>query len=142
MGGVKMDKSSIADSVGVAADAGALDVIGVGTVSELVEGGRQIFVNAGSREILVVAVGERIFAMSGRCPHRSARLDHWGELRSETCEMFCKLHAWTFSLQTGEEVTPWPWPEFPREEREPLQLYSVIVRGRHVFVGVPTEPRQ
>jgi nitrite reductase/ring-hydroxylating ferredoxin subunit len=54
---------------------------------------------AGGVELVLVRRGERVYALSGRCPHRSARLAEHGELDGDL--LVCCKHGWDFRLDTG-----------------------------------------
>lgn len=103
----------------------------VGSVARLVEARQRIVTLVGAHEILAMAVGGRIFVIGNRCPHLVARLDQWGVIDAEKLEFTCRLHAWNFSLETGEEL----WEPCRRR----LTIYETVIRDGRVFARLPAE---
>jgi nitrite reductase (NADH) small subunit len=58
-------------------------------------------VSAGGREIAIFNLGDRFLAIGNRCPHRNGPLAD-GIASGDT--VVCPLHAWKFSLETGNGV--------------------------------------
>ena len=61
--------------------------------------GRAVMV--GEREIAIFNLGDRFLAISNRCPHKNGPLAD-GIVSGDT--VVCPLHAWQFSLATGQGV--------------------------------------
>jgi nitrite reductase (NADH) small subunit len=59
-------------------------------------------VTLGDREIAIFNLGDRFLAISNRCPHKSGPLAD-GIVSGNT--VTCPLHAWQFSLETGQGVS-------------------------------------
>jgi nitrite reductase/ring-hydroxylating ferredoxin subunit len=81
--------------------------------SELPPGSRKV-VKAGKREIVVLNVGDRLFAVYNRCPHQRAPLDAGSvggthlpspvgeyEFGKENEVLRCPWHHYEFDLETG-----------------------------------------
>ena len=58
-------------------------------------------VKVGNREVAIFNCGDRFLAVENRCPHRAGPLADG--IVSGTV-VVCPLHAWKFSLETGEGV--------------------------------------
>lgn len=58
-------------------------------------------VRLGDREIAIFNLGDRFLAVDNRCPHREGPLAD-GIVSGST--IVCPLHAWKFSVETGEGV--------------------------------------
>lgn len=58
-------------------------------------------VKVGDREIAIFNLGDRFLAVNNRCPHRGGPL---ADGLVSDAAVVCPLHAWKFSLETGESV--------------------------------------
>lgn len=58
-------------------------------------------VKAGKREIAIFNLGSRFLAVDNRCPHKRGSL---ADGIVSGASVVCPLHAWKFSLETGEGV--------------------------------------
>ncbi|CDO87146.1 hypothetical protein AWC29_19565 [Mycobacterium triplex] len=85
-----------------------------------------IAVDAGSDEVMLVRIGDAVYAISNICSHADAWLDA-GQLHPETLEIECPLHEGKFDLRTGD----------PTAEpcTEPVRKYDVVIDGGEVFVA-------
>jgi nitrite reductase/ring-hydroxylating ferredoxin subunit len=90
--------------------------------------GDMIMVNVGSEQVLLANVNGDIRACNDICTHAYASLSE-GDLNGDEIE--CPLHGATFSLTTGEALTP------PAED--PIKLYQVQVEGDDILVAPPQE---
>lgn len=79
-------------------------------------------------EIVLIRVGDDIFACGGICSHADAYLDMG---RVEEYELFCPLHAGRFDIRTGE-ATHGP-------ATEPIPAFTVRIDDGEVYVGVSSE---
>lgn len=61
--------------------------------------GRAVTVD--NREIAIFNLGDRFLAVDNRCPHRGGPL---ADGIVSASSVVCPLHAWKFSLETGEGV--------------------------------------
>jgi nitrite reductase (NADH) small subunit len=59
-------------------------------------------VRVGTREIAIFNLGDRFLAVENRCPHKGGPL---ADGIVSGASVVCPLHAWKFSLETGEGVT-------------------------------------
>src|SRR5438552_14251302 len=59
---------------------------------------RGLTIRIGLREVALFKIGEQVFALDGRCPHRGGSL---GEGIFENESVFCPLHGWQFDVKTG-----------------------------------------
>ncbi|OLB17434.1 MAG: hypothetical protein AUH16_10905 [Acidobacteria bacterium 13_2_20CM_57_7] len=60
-------------------------------------------VNISGRDIAIFNLGDRLFAVDGRCPHKGGPLAE-GIVTGNT--VVCPLHAWKIDLETGSVTTP------------------------------------
>lgn len=58
----------------------------------------------GGRNVLVVRVGDDIYALEDRCPHKDARLSE-GRVHCNRLEIICPWHLFRFDLRTGISIT-------------------------------------
>jgi len=114
------------------------------THSELREKGSKV-VRARGKQILLIAHGERVFAVANRCPHEGYPLSE-GNLsivaradgepprtsrdRAPGCVLTCNWHNWKFDLATGEALVG----------RDPVRAYETQVRDGEVFIDVSDPP--
>ena len=84
-------------------------------------------VDVGEEEVLVVRLGDAVYAVRNLCSHAEGWLD-MGRLHRESCEVECPLHEGRFDLRTGA----------PTHEpcTEPIPSYPVRVEGGNVLVAV------
>ena len=94
---------------------------------ELMTDGRRI-VRSDGRQILLIASGDRIFAIANRCPHEGYPLSE-GTLGPD-CILTCHWHNWKFDLRSGEALVG----------RDPVRTYDVVERGRKIFVDLADPP--
>ncbi|KBZ57160.1 hypothetical protein K875_05678 [Mycobacterium [tuberculosis] TKK-01-0051] len=85
-------------------------------------------VEADGEEVLVVRVGEAVYAIGNLCSHADAWLDS-GVVHPDSLEIECPLHEGKFDLCTGE-ATALPCVE-------PVKKFDVVVDGADVFIAVP-----
>jgi NAD(P)H-dependent nitrite reductase small subunit len=97
----------------------------VGKVDDIPEG-KGIAVEAGPRTIAVFRVGEKLYAVANRCPHKGASLCE-GEVVVEEGIVRCPWHHWNWQLEDGKlEADP----------RQGLRTYPIAVDGDDVVVTV------
>ena len=104
-----------------------MDLVKVASRAELLGGARKL-IDHGEHEVLVLALGDRIYAIGNICTHDEVWLDD-GTLHPDTCEIECPMHAGRFDLRTGAATHE------PAET--PLPSYAVRVEGDEVFVEIP-----
>lgn len=84
-----------------------------------------VVIDADRSRIVVVRIGEEVFAADDRCSHEDYPLSE-GEVDAEFCEIECFKHGSTFSLRTGA-------PQCLPATR-PVKVYPVVVRDGVVAV--------
>jgi nitrite reductase/ring-hydroxylating ferredoxin subunit len=89
---------------------------------------RTRLVRRGGKQVLLVASGERVFAIANRCPHEGYPLSE-GTL-GPGCVLTCNWHNWKFDLSTGEALVG----------RDPVRTYPVEQRGGELFVDLADPP--
>jgi nitrite reductase/ring-hydroxylating ferredoxin subunit len=77
-------------------------------------------------EVVLVRIGEQVFAVSPLCTHQDAWLDA-GWAHPESLEVECPLHGGKFDLRSGN-----PTQEPPTA---PISTYQTRVEGDEVFLG-------
>jgi nitrite reductase/ring-hydroxylating ferredoxin subunit len=85
--------------------------------------GRKV-VRRGGKQILLIAQGERVFAIANRCPHEGYPLSE-GTL-GPGCVLTCNWHNWKFDLESGAALYG----------RDPVRIYRTAIRSGEVFVEV------
>jgi nitrite reductase/ring-hydroxylating ferredoxin subunit len=88
--------------------------------------GRKVVRRAG-KQILLIASGDRIFAIANRCPHEGYPLSEGTE--GPNCVLTCNWHNWKFDLATGAALVG----------RDPVRTYPVELRDGEIFLDL-TEP--
>ena len=58
-------------------------------------------VRHGAKQIALMRLQEKIFALDNRCPHEGYPLSE-GSFNPETCVLTCNWHNWKFDLTSGE----------------------------------------
>lgn len=71
---------------------------------------------AGGDPIVLVRIGDEVFALADRCSHADVALSE-GEV--EDCSIECWLHGSAFDLRTGNPLTP--------PASTPVRTYSVRI---------------
>ena len=104
------------------------EAIGV-TRGDLADRGRKV-VRRGGRQVLLIAAGERIFALANRCPHEGYPLSE-GTL-GPGCVLTCDWHNWKFDLARGVALVG----------RDPVRTYAVELRGEDIFVDLADPPAE
>jgi nitrite reductase/ring-hydroxylating ferredoxin subunit len=95
--------------------------------SELRACGRRLVRHEG-KQVLLVAFGERIFALANRCPHEGYPLSE-GTL-GPGCVLTCNWHNWKFDLANGEALVG----------RDPVRTYDVEEKNGEIFVDLRDPP--
>src|SRR5579863_2631502 len=95
--------------------------------SELRESGRKVIRRAG-KQVLLLAVGNRQFAIANRCPHEGYPLSE-GTI-GPACVLTCNWHNWKFDLATGEALVG----------RDPVRTYALAERDGEIFIDFREPP--
>lgn len=98
--------------------------------AELPEGKPQVLLHP-PKHILVIRIGDEVFALESVCSHAGASLFN-GKICNNTIE--CRAHAFRFALQTGQLVRG----DEPCQQR----VYRVLRSGEIWQVFADTEPEQ
>jgi nitrite reductase/ring-hydroxylating ferredoxin subunit len=101
--------------------------VAVGTLARLREQGRLV-VEPEGHEILLVALGEAVYAIGNVCSHESVWLDD-GILHPASCEIECPMHEGRFDLRSGAATHE------PCER--PVPSYPVRIEDGQLLVGLP-----
>jgi 3-phenylpropionate/trans-cinnamate dioxygenase ferredoxin subunit len=96
------------------------------SLDELASGEARRF-DIGKRRIVVVRVGDDVYAIGDRCTHQDISLAE-GEVHAEERTIECWKHGSEFSLETGEPLS------LPATRPEPV--YEVRVEDDDVVVVV------
>jgi nitrite reductase/ring-hydroxylating ferredoxin subunit len=96
------------------------------SASDLKAAGRKVVRRAG-KQILLISLGERLFAIANRCPHEGYPLSEGTE--GPNCVLTCNWHNWKFDLATGAALVG----------RDPVRTYPVELRDGEIFLDL-TEP--
>lgn len=70
-------------------------------IEEFESKGRRLIFKTGSKQILLIGVKDKIFAIDNRCPHEGYPLSH-GKTEEKACVLTCNWHNWKFDLKTGK----------------------------------------
>jgi len=97
--------------------------------SELRASGRKV-VRARGKQILLIAQGEKIFAVANRCPHEGYPLSE-GTL-GEDCVLTCNWHNWKFDLASGAALIG----------RDPVRTYPVTLCDGEVLLDLADLPAE
>jgi nitrite reductase (NADH) small subunit len=116
----------------------------VGLVAELPDRSPVVFKLRG-REIAIIRVGERVYALRNVCPHQTQSFrggsahgrivgdpHHLGDIELNEADpvLACPWHGWEFDLKTGHCIV---------DRKLRVRAYDVTVEDGRVFVDV--EPR-
>jgi nitrite reductase/ring-hydroxylating ferredoxin subunit len=99
------------------------------TKRELEREGRKLL-RLGGRQVLLIAHGDRVFAIANRCPHEGYPLSE-GTL-GESCVITCNWHNWKFDLASGRALIGF----------DPVRTYSVSFRGEEILVDLTDPPAE
>src|SRR5579871_2457489 len=91
--------------------------------------GRKVL-RKGGKQILLIAQGERVFAIANRCPHEGYPLSE-GTL-GPGCVLTCNWHNWKFDLETGTALYG----------RDPVRTYPTTVERGEIFVDLSDPPAE
>ncbi|MGH7110458.1 MAG: Rieske (2Fe-2S) protein, partial [Stellaceae bacterium] len=80
------------------------------------------------RQVLLVADGERVFAIANRCPHEGYPLSE-GTL-GPGCVLTCNWHNWKFDLTSGAALIG----------RDPVRTYGVALRDGELLLDLSDPP--
>jgi nitrite reductase (NADH) small subunit/3-phenylpropionate/trans-cinnamate dioxygenase ferredoxin subunit len=81
---------------------------------------------ADDRPLVLVRVGERVYALAGSCTHQGGPL---AEGRLSATRLTCPWHGWSFDVRTGQCLFP--------QRGAAVSSYPVRVDGDDVWVDLP-----
>ena len=93
------------------------------------EKGQKLVFRHDSKQILLIGMGEKIFALDNRCPHEGYPLSE-GTGDPKSCLLTCNWHNWKFDLNSGKCVMG----------ADNVTTYPVAVKGETITVDV-SEPK-
>jgi nitrite reductase/ring-hydroxylating ferredoxin subunit len=93
------------------------------------ENGRKLLRRDG-RQVLLIASGDRLFAIANRCPHEGYPLSE-GTLGPD-CVLTCNWHNWKFDLANGEALVG----------RDPVRTYAIADRDGEIFIDLADPPAE
>ncbi|HWA04326.1 MAG TPA: Rieske (2Fe-2S) protein [Rhizomicrobium sp.] len=99
-----------------------------GVSAEVLRAERRKVVRLGGRQVLLIAQGDRVFAIANRCPHEGYPLSEGSE--GPGCVLTCNWHNWKFDLATGNALVG----------RDPVRTYPVELRGGAVLLDLTDPP--
>ena len=97
----------------------------VGKLQDLPQG-RGVAVSAGNRTIAVFRIGDQVYAVHNRCPHKGASLCD-GRVDPEQRQVNCPWHNWPWQLDSGA---------FAVDPRERIRTYDVQVVDDTVILRI------
>lgn len=103
----------------------------VGTLKELQDKGK-LQVSYKNRTLLLVMIGQEIYAIQDKCPHQGASL-YPGKLEGE--RIYCKQHNLGINVTSGNIVNPNHADYLKLEEYERyVNTYMIIEKDGKLFV--------
>ncbi|ABP95423.1 Rieske (2Fe-2S) domain protein [Metallosphaera sedula] len=88
-------------------------------------------------DVVIVKVGDRIFAMDAYCPHKGGNLEYGDVLCDGRCRIRCHLHYYEYDLCDGKLIPniysnkPGSWFRSPD-----LKVYDIKIVNDELFVNV------
>lgn len=80
-----------------------MDSIKIVGLDEFNRRGRSLVFKEGTKQVLLLGLGDDIFALDNRCPHEGYPLSE-GTADGKSCLLTCNWHNWKFDLRTGKCV--------------------------------------
>lgn len=68
---------------------------------DFIKKNKNIVFKEGSKQVLVIGIGDKVFALDNRCPHEGYPLSE-GTTEGKACLLTCNWHNWKFDLKTGK----------------------------------------
>ena len=89
--------------------------------------GEMMGVDVDGDRILLVNVGDQVYAYADACPHQKSRLSE-GSLTGKTLR--CARHHWEFDVCTGYGINP---------QNSCLKVFSVTIDSRDILLDLDDE---
>lgn len=102
-----------------------MSFIQVASLAELDD--RPLAVTAGDLELVLVKIGDDIYAIANECSHARVELSE-GDVDEDECSLECYLHGSRFDLRTG---VPLNLPA-----TQPVAIHPVRIDGDDVLVDI------
>jgi nitrite reductase/ring-hydroxylating ferredoxin subunit len=80
-----------------------------------------------NKQIVIVKVNDKLYAISNVCPHQHRQSLHKGFVENGC--IVCPEHGWTFNLETGENVNN-------SVGTQKLEKFEIIVIDRVVYIRI------
>jgi len=93
-------------------------------MEKFTEKNKNLVFKEGKKQVLLIEVNKKIFALDNRCPHEGYPLSEGGV--SDSCVLTCNWHNWKFDLKTGECLLG----------GDNVQTYPVEVRGDNIYINL------
>jgi len=103
---------------------GSVSSVELCRLDELGDGEARRF-DVGSHRIVVVRIGDDVYAIGDQCSHQDVSLS-LGEVDVDDCTIECVKHGSTFDLRTGKPET--------LPATQPVPVYEVVVRDGSVML--------
>jgi toluene monooxygenase system ferredoxin subunit len=84
--------------------------------------GEKNSVNVEGKKILILNIGNEIFALEDRCAHKAMALTN-GKVEGGT--ITCPAHEWKYNVRTGEGINP---------KSAKIVTYPVKVEGKDIYI--------
>jgi 3-phenylpropionate/trans-cinnamate dioxygenase ferredoxin subunit len=104
-----------------------VSTVDLGALEDFADGGATAR-RCGSRELVIVRLGDDLYVLDDRCSHEDFPLS-LGEVNEDTCEIECERHGAMFNLKDGAPTS------FPATRA--VATYDVSVRDGRVLVEMP-----
>ena len=94
-------------------------------IDEFHNKGKNIVFKHGPKQILLIGVEDKIFALDNRCPHEGYPLSE-GTTDGKSCLLTCNWHNWKFDLKSGKCVLG----------ADNVTTYPVEVKGEEIHIDI------
>jgi len=95
------------------------------SIEEFKSKGSSLTFKEGPRQILVLTVKDKVFAIDNRCPHEGYPLSQ-GKTEEKSCVLTCNWHNWKFDLETGKCLVG----------GDNVRTYPVTVSGEQIKIDL------
>ncbi len=104
-----------------------MSLVAVATLEELTDEPLGVEIPDSDLEIMIVRIGDEIFAIEDECSHGHVRLSE-GDLDIGRCAIECYLHGSMFDLRTGAALNP--------PAVQPVPVYPCVIEGDQILVDI------
>ena len=99
--------------------------------SDFEKKGKSLVFRSGAKQVFVVEVAGKVFALDNRCPHEGYPLSQ-GKSDEKSCVLTCNWHNWKFDLATGRCLLG----------EDNVRTYPVHVRDGQIKIDLSDLPPQ